>query len=74
MTGTANLSWQLSSNSILDIRAAVSRFNYPITDTPRSSRPTSIAYSDGYTSYSWGVNGNLGRATSTGRTSRARPD
>ena len=58
MTGTLNLSWQMNSNTILDIRAAVSRFNYPITYNKETMAGDFIAYSDGYTSYSWGANGN----------------
>jgi hypothetical protein len=54
MMGTANLSWQLGSNTILDFRTAVSRFNYPIYDNAEMKAGNGIGYSDGYTGYAWG--------------------
>ena len=56
MTGTANLSYQIGSNSILDIRAGISKFNYPIAETAamKEAVPYGVGFNDGYTGYSWG--------------------
>jgi len=53
-TGTANMSWQLSANSILDLRAGFSRFDYPITATKEMLSTGGVGYNDGYTGYGWG--------------------
>ena len=50
---TGNLSWILSSNTILDLRAGYINYNYLILNYPGTDN--SIAFTDGYTGYSWGA-------------------
>ncbi len=51
MTVSSQLSWHLSSDSILDIRAGIARFDYPIY--PNSESGNKLGKTDGYTNYSW---------------------